>query len=107
MAGSEGRSPIEDLQHLRREIDLYDSRLSQRPWRVVANKMDLPGADENLAAFRLRFPEREVLPVSAKAREGIDELKRALARWLGEKSLDKETESFYAKAMESVAHEYS
>jgi hypothetical protein len=24
MAGSEGRNPIEDLQHLRREIALYD-----------------------------------------------------------------------------------
>ena len=28
IAGSEGRHPIEDLQNLRREIDLYDSRLS-------------------------------------------------------------------------------
>ena len=59
MAGSEGRNPIEDLQHFRREIDLYDPRLSQRPWRVMANKMDLPEAEENLAAFRQRFPERE------------------------------------------------
>ena len=62
MAGSEGRNPIEDLQHLRREIDLYDPRLSERPWRVIANKMDLPEAEENLAAFRRRFPEREVTP---------------------------------------------
>ena len=51
MAGSEGRNPIEDLQHLRREIDLYDARLSLRPWWMVANKMDLPEAAENLAAF--------------------------------------------------------
>ena len=49
MAGSEGRNPIEDLQHLRREIDLYDARLSLRPWWIVANKMDLPEAAENLA----------------------------------------------------------
>ena len=48
IAGSEGRHPIEDLQNLRREIDLYDSRLSERPWRIVANKIDLPGAEENL-----------------------------------------------------------
>jgi GTP-binding protein len=107
MAGSEGRSPISDLQHLRREIDLYDPRLSERPWRVVANKMDLPGAEENLVAFRQRFPEREVLPVSAKAREGIDGLKCALERSLNEKRLDKPTESFYARAVESIAHEYS
>ena len=44
IAGSEGRHPIEDLQNLRREIDLYDPRLSERPWYMVANKMDLPEA---------------------------------------------------------------
>ena len=48
VAGSEDRNPIEDLQNLRREIDLYDPTLSQRPWFVIANKMDLPGAPENL-----------------------------------------------------------
>ena len=84
MAGSEGRNPIEDLQHLRREIDLYDARLSLRPWRVVANKMDLPEAEENLAAFRQRFPDREVIPLSAKEQKGIASLKDALDRWLHE-----------------------
>ena len=82
MAGSEGRSPIEDLQHLRREIDLYDPRLSLRPWRVIANKMDLPGAEENLAQFRRRYPEREVVSISAKKGAGIEPLKRALEGWL-------------------------
>src|SRR5207253_6603016 len=48
VAGSEGRSPIEDLRQLRKEIDLYDPTLSARKWFVVANKMDLPGAEENL-----------------------------------------------------------
>lgn len=84
MAGSEGRNPIEDLQHLRREIDLYDARLSQRPWRVVANKMDLPGAAENLMAFQQRFPDREVISLSAKEQKGIVSLTRSLNRWLHE-----------------------
>ncbi|HEY2711290.1 MAG TPA: GTPase ObgE [Chthoniobacterales bacterium] len=84
MAGSEGRDPIVDFQHLRREIDLYDPRLSLRPWRVVANKMDLPAAAEHLPAFRARFPEREVVAVSAKENDGIAELRRALDQWLQE-----------------------
>ncbi|MFL6513813.1 MAG: Obg family GTPase CgtA [Chthoniobacterales bacterium] len=79
IAGSEARSPIEDLQQLRREIDLYDSNLSHRPWFVVANKMDLPEAEENLAQLRARFPKTDVLPISAANREGIDELKQKLA----------------------------
>src|SRR2546428_2180051 len=62
VAGSEGRSPIEDLQQLRREIDLYDPTLSARPWFVIANKMDLPNAEENLKALRKRFPKIDIVP---------------------------------------------
>jgi GTPase len=82
IAGSEGRHPIEDLQNLRREIDLYDSRLSQRPWRIIANKMDLPGAEENLDALRQRFPGVEVAGISAAKAQGLAELKERLKAWL-------------------------
>ena len=79
IAGSEGRNPVEDLQNLRREIDLYDPTLSSRAWFVVANKMDLPGAKENLNALQERFPKLQILPTSAAEGEGIDALKQALA----------------------------
>jgi GTPase len=82
MAGSEGRSPIADLESLRREIDLYDSRLSLRPWIIVANKMDLPRAEENLRDFEKRFPQRTIVPISAKQNRGINELKRLLGEWI-------------------------
>jgi GTP-binding protein len=82
VAGSEGRNPIEDLQQLRKELDLYDPLLSQRPWFVIANKMDLPGADENLAALRKKFPKIDIVPISAVKGEGIDELKKKMAKWL-------------------------
>jgi GTP-binding protein len=79
VAGSEGRNPIEDLQNLRREIDLYDPALSSRPWLVVANKMDLPDAERNLKALQERFPKTEIIPTSAAKGEGIAELKKTLA----------------------------
>src|SRR5437588_9333007 len=82
MAGSEGRSPIADLEALRREIALYDPRLSERPWFVVANKMDLPQAQENLRDFQKRFPQRTIVPISAKEGRGISELKRLLGEWM-------------------------
>ena len=78
-AGSEGRSPVEDLQNIRKEIDLYDPMLSSRPWLVVANKMDLPNANDNLEMLRERFPKISIVPVSAATGEGIDTLKEALA----------------------------
>src|SRR5262249_26497036 len=81
-AGSEGRNPVEDIQNLRREFDLYDPLLSERPWFIVANKMDLPGADENLAALRKEFPKIDIALISAAKGERIEELKRKLAKWL-------------------------
>jgi GTPase len=104
VAGSEGRHPIEDLQNLRREIDLYDPRLSKRPWYVVANKMDLPGAAENLRALEQRFPDLEIVAISADRSEGITELRARLERWLhnkAEEPLNKEV----AEAAEALAAE--
>jgi len=79
VAGSEGRNPVEDLKNLRREIDLYNPTLSSRPWIVVANKMDLPGAKENLKAMQERLPRIKIVPTSPVKGEGIDALKEALA----------------------------
>jgi len=82
VAGSEGRNPVEDLQQLRREIDLYDPLLSKRSWFVIANKMDLPDASENLNALCKRFPRIDTIAVSAAKSENIDTLKNKLADWL-------------------------
>ena len=75
MAGSEGRDPISDLEILRKEIKEYDEELSLFPWKVVANKMALEEAAENLEVFRKRFPKVDVLPISASNGEGLDDLK--------------------------------
>ena len=82
VAGSEGRNPIEDLQNLRREIDLYDPILSERPWFAAANKMDLPGADENLLALQKRFSAVDIAPISAATGEGLEAFKTKLEQWL-------------------------
>lgn len=104
IAGSEGRHPVEDLQNLRREIDLYDSRLSKRPWSVIANKMDLPGAAENLRALEQRFPELETVAISAERADGIAELKARLERWLFDQTAESPSGEIPAPA-EAVAAE--
>ena len=79
MAGSEGREPLDDLQKLRKELDLYDPTLSERQWIVVANKMDLPSAKTKLKHFKTRYKKLEVFPVCAEKGEGLDVLKKRLA----------------------------
>ncbi len=83
-AGSEGRTPLADLGALRRELDLYDPQLSERPWIIVANKMDLGGAEENLRLLRQRFSDKTIVPIAAQRADGIPELKEVLERFLVE-----------------------
>src|SRR5260221_4900443 len=47
-AGSAGRNPINDLQTLRRLVELYHPRLSRRTCVIVPIKMQLPVARVNL-----------------------------------------------------------
>jgi len=82
--GSEGRSPLADLGSLRRELDLYDPKLSERPWLIVANKMDLPGAEDNLQLLRSRFADKTIVPIVANSGDGMAELRDVLERFLVE-----------------------
>ncbi len=80
VAGSEGRNPVEDLQNLRREIDLYDPTLSSRAMVRGCQQNGFARCErENLKALQERFPKLQILPTSAAKGEGIDALKQALA----------------------------
>lgn len=86
MAGSECRDPISDIETLRKEIKLYDPGLSKLDWLVVANKMDLDEAEENLTQFRQRFPKVEIISVSAKLEEGLGALRELLCERVGKRN---------------------
>jgi len=77
MTGLE-HDPAEAVQTLRKEVKLYSEELAQRPWVIIANKMDVPEAEEQLKALRLRFPKVEIIPISAAEGDGIPELKNRL-----------------------------
>ena len=78
IAGSEGRNPSEDYANLRKELDLYDPTLASRPAVVIANKMDLPDAEENLKFFKRKHRKFPVLPISTINGSGIFELIKAI-----------------------------
>lgn len=83
IAGSEGRDPIEDFEQICDELVAYGD-LAERPMIVAANKMDLPGAQENLERLKthLHGTDIEVYPVSAATQQGFDELMGAIVRIL-------------------------
>lgn len=84
-AGVDTRDPISDLQILRKELKLYDEELSERPWLIVANKMDLPASAASLEALQNRFPKQEIFPLSADTGNGIEALKKRLCELAGER----------------------
>ncbi|XP_030277806.1 mitochondrial ribosome-associated GTPase 2 [Sparus aurata] len=65
--------PWTQLQHLRYELDQYESGLSQRPQAIIANKMDLPEAQEKLGTLKGLVTQR-VIPVSALTGQNTEEL---------------------------------
>ncbi|MBE3569153.1 MAG: GTPase ObgE [Bacillales bacterium] len=85
MSASEGRDPYEDYVTINNELKEYNLRLTERPQIIVANKMDIPEAHENLKRFKEKLQEDyPVFPISAATREGIRELLFAIADKLEE-----------------------
>jgi GTP-binding protein len=72
MAATEGRDPVDDFRKIRKEIKLYKPELAERPFLIVANKMDIPEAADWLKVFK-RKTRTKPIPLSAATKEGIPE----------------------------------
>ncbi len=80
ISGSEDRDPIEDYYTIRSELYDYSPALHSLPQFIAANKMDIPGAEENLARLREELAEEDIpiFPISAAACQGLEPLLDAL-----------------------------
>jgi GTP-binding protein len=76
IAAVEGRDPIRDFEVINEELRLYSPELAKKPQIVVANKIDLPTAYENLQRCLPYWQKLgyEVFPISALAGEGLQPL---------------------------------
>ena len=84
-AAVDGRDPVDDFKKINVELKRYSEKLSKRPQILVANKIDLPQAKENLPALE-KLAEQEGIKffaISAAAHENLD----ALINFIG-KSLE-------------------
>jgi GTP-binding protein len=83
-AGTEGRDPVEDLETVRKEVSLYSKELSKRPWHILANKIDVEGAPENVERLKERFKRVKIFPISAETGLGMDKLRDFLDKKIGQ-----------------------
>ena len=90
MSAAEGRDPYEDYQSINKELETYNLRLMERPQIIVANKMDMSEAEENLQEFKKKlaadYDEFEdlpmIFPISSLAHQGLENLLEATAELL-------------------------
>ena len=80
MGAVEGRDPYKDFVTINKELKEYNLRLTERPMIIVANKMDVPGAEENLQKFKETLTEDiPIFPISSITKKGVRELLFAIA----------------------------
>ena len=78
MSASELRDPYEDFVLINKELEAFNEKLMKKPMIVIANKMDLPNAKENLEEFKKKV-DLEIFEVSAATNKGLDKVVNRLA----------------------------
>jgi len=85
VSSATGRNPVEDLDVVRKELELFQPTLAAKPQIVVANKMDAvdPSNDDDIVALGRRAATLGLpfLRVSGVSGQGVPELLELL--WKG------------------------
>lgn len=115
MGAVEGRDPYQDYLKINDELRQYDEKLMLRPQIIVANKMDILEAKENLEKFKEQISKDNppvvgedgekhynytIIPISAYTRDNLDELLFKVADTLENISLDAFEEQFVDEVVE-------
>ena len=83
MSGSELRDPYDDYLLINKELQEFNEKLIKKPQIIIANKMDILGAKENLEEFKKKVA-CEIYEVSAATNQGLDAVVNRLADLLDE-----------------------
>ena len=79
MSASEMRDPYEDYVLINKELEAFNEKLIKKPQIIVANKMDLPNAEEELAKFKEKVKDVEIFEISAATNKGLQRVIDRLA----------------------------
>lgn len=80
MSAQELRDPYEDYLLINKELKDFNEKLIKKPQIIIANKMDLPNAKENLEIFRKKLDKDiEIYEVSAATNKGLEKVVDRLA----------------------------
>ncbi len=73
MSGSELRNPYDDYILINKELGGFNKKLLKKPQIIIANKMDIPEAKNNLVEFKNKLDNNDIkiFEVSAITNEGL------------------------------------
>lgn len=83
MSGFEGRDPYDDYVLINKELENFNPKTLNKPQLIIANKMDMENAKENLENFKKKV-NAPIYPVSAISNEGLEDVLTHLADMLDE-----------------------
>ncbi len=79
ISGLEDRDPYEDYLKINAELKAYDKQMSKLKQIIVANKIDVYGAEEKLKEFKEKIGRKhKIVTISAITGDGLDKLKKAI-----------------------------
>ncbi|TQC54813.1 GTPase ObgE [Mycoplasmopsis cynos] len=76
--GSEDKDPIEDFEIINNELKNYNLKLEQKTQLVIANKSDMDVFPENIKKFKAKYPNVELIEISAIFHKNLDLVKAKL-----------------------------
>ena len=79
MSASEARDPYEDYVLINKELEAFNEKLIKKPQIIIANKMDLPTAKEELEKFKEKVGDVEIFEISAATNQGLQKVVNRLA----------------------------
>lgn len=82
MSGMEGRNPYEDYLLINEELKNFNPSILEKPQVIIANKMDMENAKENLKEFKEKVKDVPIFEVSAISNEGLHDVLVTLADML-------------------------
>ena len=92
MGGVEGRDAYDDYVMICEELGKFSQKLLQKPSIIIANKMDVEGAEERLKEFKKKVTGIPIYEISAMKHEGLEDVLDALADLIDQ---SKETDEIY------------
>ena len=84
VAAIDDTRPLDAFETISNELSRYSLALADKPRIVVFNKIDLPGTSESINAILKVLDQRNVLQISARTGQGLDQLKTRIVQILDE-----------------------